>query len=131
MDTLRFNTTDQGQHTPALVRPPQLACRNLSPRQANDTLCFACPMRRLMCLLAIFACHPQNSATSLTATAIGGFAGIFTRRDDDGAPPDKPWVLGMGSVNLALRAAVDGSSVVQNILTQGEGMVLGVPGPSQ
>eukprot|EP00611_Tribonema_gayanum_P022998 TRINITY_DN4733_c0_g1_i1.p1 TRINITY_DN4733_c0_g1~~TRINITY_DN4733_c0_g1_i1.p1 ORF type:complete len:932 (-),score=372.03 TRINITY_DN4733_c0_g1_i1:455-3250(-) len=61
----------------------------------------------------------KSSATSLTASTIGGIASIFTRRDDADADPRKRWITGMSSVSMNLKARVDGSSVVQNTLVQG------------
>jgi hypothetical protein len=62
----------------------------------------------------------QNSATSLTALAIGGYASVYTRRDDDGVADGHRWITGMGSNNVPLRAASSSGFAVLNILVQGE-----------
>jgi hypothetical protein len=68
---------------------------------------------------AVTSVNGKNSATSLTATAIGGYAGVYTHRDDDGVDEDSRWITAMGSINMPLRASMRGSGSVLNVLVQG------------
>jgi hypothetical protein len=67
----------------------------------------------------VTATAPQNSATSLTATAIGGYAGVYTRRDDDDAVDGHRWITAMGSISMPLRATLNRGFSVLNVLVQG------------